>query len=383
VFYQVDGQAHAVAHAGVVDALAWFRRQQSQPVKSFAPRLDLSGPPEARVNETDDPTIGIVREYEVGAGVWGRYEVRTVCPAEVFVDTDHDGIHDREEAFTDLNGDGKWNCAVGTRDVSGLRGWAGDGWVWQLESIGMLYLRDEPGEPLGTGRNRLLATYKLSTEIRRLMLALPAQAAINARTGGLVQLMRGSHVWAPQTAVAVGTAAVRVQVSPFADIVAPTTSVNVPEYHDDFLSVFGVDWNLLQAMSDIAVSEGSASSGTVPDYSLVTVSGDVTYDEDNPLTGLGIVAVRGDVTIVGGSGSYFRGVLYVEGNLRIDAPALVRGSIICTGAIHIEGTGGDSVQVEHDPDLINDILGKLGQYRHTKVVYITSRVQRDGRPDDS
>ena len=36
------GQARAVAEAGVVDAFAWFRRQQVQPVTNFAPSLDLS-----------------------------------------------------------------------------------------------------------------------------------------------------------------------------------------------------------------------------------------------------------------------------------------------------------------------------------------------------
>src|SRR5688572_28549507 len=62
------GQARAVAEAGVVDAFAWFRRQQVQPVSTFAPRRDLAAVPP--INETDDPTIGLVRDYEIQPSLW-------------------------------------------------------------------------------------------------------------------------------------------------------------------------------------------------------------------------------------------------------------------------------------------------------------------------
>src|SRR5262245_57342999 len=58
----VRGQARAIAEAGVVDAYAWFRRQQVQPVTVFAPRRDLLALP--AVNETDNPLVGLVRDYE-------------------------------------------------------------------------------------------------------------------------------------------------------------------------------------------------------------------------------------------------------------------------------------------------------------------------------
>ena len=51
-----QGQARAMADAGIVDAYAWLRRQQVQPVTTFAPRRDLAAVPP--VNETDDPTPG-------------------------------------------------------------------------------------------------------------------------------------------------------------------------------------------------------------------------------------------------------------------------------------------------------------------------------------
>jgi hypothetical protein len=383
VTYQVDGQARAVASAGIVDALAWFRRQQAQPVRDFAPRRVLVGLPEQLVNETDDSAVGLVREYEISPGLWGRYEVRKARPPEPFVDSNRNGIYDVGELHTDLNGDRKWSCPQGTRDVSLLRGLTGGGWVWYLESVGLVFARDDLTQPLGVGRNRLVASYRLSTEIRRLTLSLPAQAAINARTGGLVQLGRGSQVWAPQTGVAVGTAAVRITVSPLANVEAPLASVDIPDYKDDFASVFSLDLDLLKAVSDIVGSDTSGISGRIPDFSLVTLIGDVTFDRSNPLLGTGIVVVQGDVTIQAGSNSYFRGLLYVDGNLRIDAPALVRGSIICTGLVQLGGANGDVTRVEHDPELIDELLRRIGQYRHSKVLFPTCRVLPDGRPEDS
>src|SRR5262245_15446600 len=80
--FRAQGQALDLARAGVVDSYAWFRRQTAQPVVTFAPRLDLTAVPP--VNETDDPGLGLVREFEISSGVFGRYEVRR------FVDRDGD-----------------------------------------------------------------------------------------------------------------------------------------------------------------------------------------------------------------------------------------------------------------------------------------------------
>ena len=71
------GQGVSISTAGLVEGLSWFRHQTIQPVTVFQPKHDLwASPP---VNETDDPAIGIVREFEISRayGLWGRYEVRT------------------------------------------------------------------------------------------------------------------------------------------------------------------------------------------------------------------------------------------------------------------------------------------------------------------
>ena len=54
------GQAINAAQAGLVESLSWFRRQPSQPVSTFVPVLDSSQSPP--VNDTDDPSVGLVRD---------------------------------------------------------------------------------------------------------------------------------------------------------------------------------------------------------------------------------------------------------------------------------------------------------------------------------
>ena len=91
-------------------------------------RRDLAAVPP--VNETDDAAIGLVREYEIGPNLWGRYEVRLTVPAEPFTDSNSNGVHDDGEPFTDTNGNAKRDDARETRDVSIERGLAGSGAVW-------------------------------------------------------------------------------------------------------------------------------------------------------------------------------------------------------------------------------------------------------------
>ena len=62
------------ARAALTDGLSWFQAQATQPVAEFAPRKDTAvNPP---VLDTLDPTLGLVREFEIRGNLWGRYEIR-------------------------------------------------------------------------------------------------------------------------------------------------------------------------------------------------------------------------------------------------------------------------------------------------------------------
>src|SRR5215212_2977713 len=162
-----QGQAYNAAYAGLTESLSWFVHQRQQPVTSFDPKLDAGGvcthtpahvPP---VNESDDPATGIVRSYEISgrSRVWGRYEVRRTAVS----------------------------------DVSIRRGKTQPGMLWRLDAVGYVYVRNDPTRGPG-GPNMLLARRTMRTEIQRLGLQLPANAAINALTGSSVNVARSGRV---------------------------------------------------------------------------------------------------------------------------------------------------------------------------------------------
>lgn len=149
--FQAEAQARSLAEAGLVDAYAWFRRQAVQPVADFQPRLALSEDPP--VNETDDPQIGLVREFEISPGLWGRYVVRRGTDGELFSDEDGNGVWTPGEYFQDLNGDGRRTPGRGTRDVTAERGLPGTGAVWLVEATGTIFRRPRADLALGEGVN--------------------------------------------------------------------------------------------------------------------------------------------------------------------------------------------------------------------------------------
>ena len=125
--------AQSVAESGLTDAASYLRRQPSQPVVAFTPQRNLQSDPP--VDDTMEPEVGLVREFEVNGSLWGRYEVRT------------------DEAI----------------DVSAAYGEA-PGTVWDLGARGYLYERVDASRPFDKKPNRLLSTQTLRTEVRGITL---------------------------------------------------------------------------------------------------------------------------------------------------------------------------------------------------------------------
>ncbi len=392
VAFAENGQAAGVANAGLSDAYAWLRRQSVQPVTVFAPRRDLEADPP--INETDDPSIGLVREYEISPGIWGRYEVRTGRPMDPFVDGNANGVYDEGEAFTDLRraggvaaptdfvagrisdgyDDGKWTPSRWTRDVSAERGWAARGTVWRLESRGMIYRRERADYALGRDPNVLLATVTVASEVSRLVLTPPASAAICAPTTGSVTL--GSRVRLRATGgLGIGVAATTgtLAQSASAEVFASTRYAAVPGYDASIKRVFGVEWAELKSLADISSGRLAGTPDDIHEGSLVVLERDVTYDAELPLTGNGVLVVKGNLVVAPDSKSYFSGVLYVDGDVTIYGPALIRGTIIATGRVNLQGSAGDYVELENDPATVNRILGSMSQYRFSRAVYTPDR----------
>ncbi len=413
--FSVQGQAHSIARAGLVDAFAWMRRQTTQPVTEFTPQLDLEA--DVPLNETDDASIGLVRTFEITQGIWGRYEVRRGRPMDPFSDLNANGVYDDGEPFVDLLGpdddrafnpsvtvteatpridalmldktrsagitndgfgDGRWTPATGTRNIAGLRGLSGDGAIWRIESRGMVYRRQRDDLPLGVGANVLLGQSKLVTEVRRLVISPPASAAICVGEERDIQLGGRVRIRAEHTGIAIGSTDGSTSISSDSEILAPSRTSIVPDYFDGVRDVFGVEWAELKSMADVSTS---MEKGGIPDriknYSLVVIDGDLIYDESHPLRGMGVLVVRGSLTIDEGSNSFFNGVIYVDGDVTVRAPAFLRGTLICTGHVYFAGTG-DYVEMEHEPGIVNDLLTVMGQYRITRGVYAPDRELVEG-----
>ena len=405
VDFAVRGQAHAVARAGIVDAIAWLRRQTTQPVVDFHPDLDLSA--EVPVFETEQPELGIIRTFEIAPSVWARYEVRQGRPMDPYTDVNLNGVFDEGEPFVDLLehpnetdntldlavagtklhpqalrttaaalddgfADGLWTAGRWTRNVAEERGMSGAGSVWRIESRGIVYRMVDPDVAPGEDPNRILGQATLATEVKRLVISAPAAAALCAGTPEGVELGNRCRVRADTLAVAVATPGSPL-VSAGAEVLAPTVHAAVPDYADRVVDVFGVDWAELQSMSDISTSADRGVPDQIADYTLVTLDGDVSYGPGKPLRGKGVLAVHGNFTIASDSNSFFTGLIYVDGNVVLKAPAYLRGTIICTGTLLIEGSGVDYIEIEHDPVAISDLLTVMGQYLVTRAVYPPDR----------
>lgn len=381
--HEAPQQAHAVAHAGIVDAYAWFRRQMVQPVANFAPQLNLALDPP--INETDDAAIGLVREYEIAPNFWARYEVRATSSAEPFTDANQNGLFDDGEGFTDLDGDGEWDAARETRDISGERGQAGAGAIWMLVSHGMIYRRPRADLPLGTAPNDRISIARVATEIRRLALTPPAEAAIcvqkgsNCIIGSRTRVLGGS-----------GGGVIYTELSGFPSLLAGSEvsgspqSTGVPNYDGSIPGVFGVSLTELRSMADLSTTDPTTVPARLGDYSLVVVDSDITFDALRPLRGTACVVVLGNCTLEAGSNSFFSGMLWVQGDLKIRAPAYLRGTVIVEGHVDFRGLGGDHVEVNYDDAIITELLAVMGQYRHTKAIHphdqdhVPSRMRADG-----
>jgi hypothetical protein len=339
VLFRLDGQARQFAEAGLNDAVSWFRRQATQPVTGFVPVLDeLASPP---VLDTDDPAVGIVRQFEISRGVWGRYEVRRFVP----------NVSPQEEE---------------TMDISTQRGAVAAGTVWKLVSRGYVFRMVDSNLDFNERPNQVLGTEVMETEVRRMTLAPPAQAAICvAKASDCAINNRGRVLGGLGAGVAypkdTGTVSVSGEVS------GSPSRAAVDTYDDSLEAVFGVDEDTLRSLADDRIVSDAEFPSPISNNHILFVTSDLVFDAARPLKGTGIIYVNGNVTVSQGSNSFFNGLLYVDGNLTVNAPALLRGTFIVTGKVVIQGVG-DYSEIEYDDGILNALMIEVGQYRVSSSV---------------
>ncbi|MCA8958194.1 MAG: hypothetical protein KDC87_19110 [Planctomycetes bacterium] len=341
-------QANMFSRAGLTETLNWFRNQAAQPVQVFAPKLNTAATPQ--VLETDDPEIGLVREFQISKDIWGRYEV--------WKPWDADPVPERL-AF---------RKKVSVVDVSLQRGYSTAGCVWLARSLGYVFQRRDASRPFNQSPNRVLARSRLEVEFQRLSLKPPGQSALCADrgdrvavggTGRIVGGTIGAGVYFPKNT---GTPA-----GGFAITGNPALSAS-DEYSSSCRTVFGVNPGELRSMADRVVTNASEFSSPIGEKTLVFVElPSITFDASKSLLGTGVLYVKGNVTLAGGNKSSFSGLLYVDGNLVVRESADLYGAVVCTGTVDIAGTG-DYAKLHYDDSVLDDLRKVIGQYRWSTAI---------------
>jgi hypothetical protein len=347
-------QAIQIARSGLTESLNWLRRQTSQPVEDFAPQYAPSATPP--VLDTIDPDIGLVREFRIAGKQWGRYEV--------WKEWDADPNATRRA----------WRQQVQCEDISEERMAGSDGAIWRLRSVGYVYTLVDPSKAYNVAPNVVLSREMLQTEVQRLSLNLPGEAALNVGDGNSAHVntngrIVGGNAGGIHYPRSTGTPTTgskkdkRVTGSP-----ALSTSSN---YDDSPEAVFGIGFEDLRSLADLIVTSESEFPNPVPNNSLVIVDVGTTmnWDDELPLRGSGIVIVLGHAHIQSGSNSNFSGLLYVDGNLTMRGPSDVRGAVVVTGNMTLQGQP-DYATITFDGDVLDELRLNFGNYTRSNTLLI-------------
>ena len=344
----LKGQATSAAEAGITDSLSWFRRQSTQPVALFEPVYD----PDQDIIDTEDATIGIVREFEISSqtGHYGRYEVMKVDP----VSTD-----------------------VVVQDISAQRIIASEeaapGTVWYVESKGIVYERNNPEKAYNEYPNRVVRQVTLASEIQRLAIAPTANAAIISDTG-TVNINTKGRVRGITTAAIVFDRSGGGQVRRNGGIIegGRNQAAVFPGQTDSVTAlvrqVFASTPEDLQSLADIYVTSISDLPPELPSLGIIYIDGNATFTNSRPLNGGGIVIVDGDMLIDNNSLSIYSGLIFVTGNYTQKSPSLISGTVMVMGNTTIEGSL-DISEIMYDQDIMDIVRQKLGQYRAARSPY--------------
>jgi len=361
-FLNYNVEADNVARAGMTDAISWFQRQSVQPVRSNSnpvlyPYPDAAFMPiqsSGTVTDTIDSTIGLVKEYALSdqTSLYARYEVkRQQDPGTNPIDPR--AVHD----ITDQRID---------------NGTAGQGLAWLIQSTGYVYQRKNSAVAYNVAPNVIVGSARVSTEIRRIALTLPLNAALitnnrtqttlnnNGRAMGQAFYGMGYYTGGSGPTISgggsqlTGTAGTKAAIGS-----GPNVSFN---------GIFGVTRNELKLMADIAVSTFTDMPFQYPQMAVVYVNCNADFDATRPLRGGGILFVNGTLTLEAGSNTYFGGIIYATGAIVVHGPATINGVVVGESSITLDGFG-DVAEVDYDNNILNAVRQTAGQYRENKATF--------------
>lgn len=230
-----------------------------------------------------------------------------------------------------------------------------------------------PTLPYNQAPNVIVSTAKMATEIRRVSLSTPHNAAIIVNSGAGDSLSNNGRVvggsvaagfayyGATSPCTANGTF---ISGTPACAALLPSTSsVNST-------TIFGMSPHDLSLLADYSVTSAAQLPSSYPAQAIVYINGNANFNVANSVVGGGILYVTGTLTLASSASALFSGVIYAGGNVTINGPALVSGTMITNGTVTINGSG-DAAFVQYSASVVNGVQTQVAQYRESRSEYYT------------
>jgi hypothetical protein len=392
-----EAQVYNVARAGLVDAIAWFKRQKEQPVLAFTPTYRADNPikgdtldPSA-INpglETGMPHLGLVQEFEIDkeAGLWGRYEVGKITK----LTKDSQGklrtysireFDTTAKKWVDRTIEGAGSDKYeGVQDLTEDYGLQGKGLLWRIRSHGYVYRKD----PKATADthfyqypNEVLDQVTLETEIFRLQIRDYGAAIVGNHgpdikihaTGGLSGGDGYALLWNTGTP---NPAAPTNLMTSNVEVYHSTQQAKEPANALDWFEIFGVaDAATIASLADVN-SDTHRDTGAAMALTYIKPKDGLLQFRDyrsdtpenpgnKPVSGGGILVVDGNMLVNNWNTNVFNGVIYVTGDLTVMSLTNFAGQFIVKGKIDWRPT-----DIEYNPAILQTIRMKLCQYRERR-----------------
>lgn len=396
-----ETQAYNIARAGLVDTIAWFKRQKAQPVEAFTPQKNGTNPLKW---DTHDPylldpgeggagkdTLGIVQEFEIDKdqNLWARYEVGKITR----LTKDDQGKLRNYMVCDGRDADGKriWKLlkeAVsdkweGVEDLTEDYGLQGKGLLWRIRAHGYVYRKDPNagGAWFYQYPNEVLEHVELDTEIFRLQVRDYGAAIVGNKGEDIIIRNSGGvsggdgyalmwNVGAPTPSAP--TSLITSNLSNAYRCVTQTSGEQPaqPANTLDWYEVFGVsDGSVIANLADFKGTDHTCF--TYPQMAITYIKpadGQVEFHDTRwgpnhkTLNGGGILVVDGDMLVENWGANTWNGVIYVTGNLKITCLTNFVGETIVKGKIDWRPT-----DIEYNPNMLTTVRQRLAQYRERRA----------------
>lgn len=388
--YAKMGQARNAAEAGIQDFVFWLNRQSggvsnpglcTDPDPNLSHLLNVAPCPNAifkplqavspeNKGDTDDATIGIVRDLELDptSHLHGHYEVWK---------------YDYTKAE---NSD--WN-KFAVKDISHLKkvdssnpnAALGLGYSWEVVSQGYLYRRGDLTEDPITGiftkkynesPNQVIDSFNIGAVAQRLKINTPL-STLTINAGGSLTVTNNKervNISSIDTSIIPKSITYKSGALPsVSNIVSAGSTLLNSSLDMSEPYIFGVTSEELKGLADQKVTSildlkrSNDMYKRLPQMAIIYIDGNATFTSNinQTLKGGGILYVNGNLTLEQDS-TLYSGLVYVKGNLVMKGENSLTGATIVSGTVNITPASGKSI-LEYSSEILKNVRNRLANYR--------------------